>query len=165
MKLPMIVAVLSAIALVGADDEVAEYQISLKREADQVLVSQKKDVTVFKVVSASGIGSATIARGRQPWPDQALVRLSYTSGKGFENLEGFTITNSTIRIESGLTVSGKVIAQLHRADDKEGGPGEELDTAAMSLRVTPAGIEVRLPMKLLAPQPQFTIDWVDAYRN
>lgn len=112
----------------------AGVEVELERSGDTARTVSGDDGLVVTVVSASGIGSATLRRVGATWPRVTVVLA------GFEMLEQFSL-------DAGGAVEQGSLAQ----------PG------AHEITRTDRGVEVRLPA-LQDADEAVTLRWIDAFR-
>ena len=162
------VSVFSTVLLVSPAlaEDTAPFTITKQRNADEITVTRENGVTVFNIRSSNGIGWAKIANDKA-WPMKALVRLSYASGRQWQHLENFSIASPRAHVSTSLRGNLEV-----RPMNKAGGEAlnglskEELaERVGMQFNVADNGLEAELPMTWLAEEREFTLRWIDLYRN
>ncbi len=164
--LVMAVAVTSARA-----DKVPSFNITTKRDSDQVIVKAEQDNVAFSVYSPFGISSAVIERADEKWPDAVVLRLQL---KGLEN---FSVSNDKVKLEASVSSQdGK--ARLWK-DGKEDTPLDARSPYWMEIQMvgsdgkpartiplTDGYFEMQLPKAFLERNPKsITLNWIDFYRN
>lgn len=163
LKLALLAAALAAPAL-AAELDVA---LKLKKKDDSARVEPGRDSVRIVVKSGGGIGGMTLTPRSGAWPRSVSVRLTYATGKGFENLEGFGLTTPTVTASGGLRSSGKLPfafvsgAMKHDAAEDPRTTGGLLN---VKMERTPQGIEITLPPHLLTDRQPLDLSWIDAYR-
>lgn len=163
----LIVLSLSVLFISAArGEETSHFDITMQRNADEVTVAKESGVTVFSINSSNGIGWAKIENDKA-WPMKAIVRLTYKDGRQWQHLEGFTISSGRASISTSLKGGLEVRTMNDKGRDAlDGLSNEELnDRVGVQFRVVDNGIETELPMPWLAEENEFTIRWIDLYRN
>lgn len=150
--------------------ETPQFQITTKRDSDNVEVKVEKNNTVISIRSPFGISQATVERLDEKWPDAVVLWLHL---KGLEN---FKVTNGTITLEAAVSSQdGKV--RLWK-DGKEDEPLDAKSPYWMEIRsVSSDGkptttiplndgyFELQLPTALFEDNPKsITVNWIDFYR-
>ena len=131
--------------------------MELGRQGDTAAVTVSNGTAIVAIHSTSGIGRARITAPDGRWPRGLIVRIDV------QMLEGFTVTDSRIFVESSLKAPAS-------APYWEGAPTnpptEPKGKIEMPMRKHAAGIDVIIPASMLenAP-PRLDITWVDWYRG
>ena len=95
----------AGLAVGTAADRVADqpatpaYEFKLQKAEDSGAVKTDEKRTLLVVTSASGIGSATVALPSGYWPMRMTLRFEYLKGRGFDLLEGFSMTTARFQIQ------------------------------------------------------------------
>ncbi len=155
----------SPVAALAAEPS-SNFEITWQRKADSVEVVKEQGVTVFVVSSSNGIGWAKL-RTEKAWPMKAKVRLQYAGGREWEHLEEFSITNARGRIVTSLKrgVEYQPISDAGRREKEELDRDELARRIATPLDAQDGKIEILLPIIWLANENEFTIRWIDQFRN
>lgn len=169
------VLVLASTGLRAADeksDDAPMFKVAPAKKTDSVTVQQEKAKVVFVVQSPSGIGSATIERTADTWPEAVIVKLQ------LKGLESFVASNGKTKLNAAISSNdGKPKARLWK-DDKE---TELLDgnsplwmnihvlgadgKPAKELPLKNGSFEMTLPKALLEGNPKtITLKWIDFHR-
>ena len=159
---------LAALSLIPAarGEETSHFNITKQRSADKITVAKENGVTIFNISSSNGIGWAKIQNDKA-WPMKAIVRLQYSSGRQWQHLENFTIASGRAFISTNLNGG----LEVRPINDKgrealEGLSEQELaERVGVEFRVVDNYVETELPMQWLAEESEFTIRWIDLYRN
>jgi len=126
----------------------SSFKLQTRKAADKAELLAEGETAILNVLSADGIGSATMSRTGAKWPSTLKVRLNVRT------LEFIRISNRTIALSGRL--DGNRWTQ---------GPEEKPVTPA-SIRKVNTCIEVDVPDVLIKDNPeQLSIQWIDAYRQ
>lgn len=162
-----------ALLFIGAicADDTSPFKITTKRSDDRVEVKSKGDKVVFDVRSQFGIGSATIERTIEQWPDKVVVQLR------LKGLEKFKVSTDKLAFEASVS-SQNGDARLWK-HGKEDSPLNSKSPYWMQIRIMDTDgkltkaisvkdgyVYMQLPMKFFDDNPKaIKLDWIDFYRN
>ena len=124
---------------------------------------------VVTITSNTGIGSATLTRASEPWPETMLVRLH------LRGLESFRVSANELVVEWAVSSTRKKECTVSlRKDGIETALGKDSPFFA-EVRVAGGGgkipleeghFEIALPEKLFEANPDhITMKWIDFYRD
>ncbi len=99
--LAMAVGVTSARA-----DKGPSFNITTRRDSDQVIAKAEHDKVTFSVHSPFGISNATIERVDERWPDVVVLRLH------LQGLEHFSLSNDTMKLDASVSSQDGSFATL-----------------------------------------------------
>lgn len=133
--------------------------VKAQRGAQEVSVELEQGVAVIVVASSTGIGRIVVQSADRPWPMSAKLRLRYNDKRGFQSLEGLTITDSKSRMQTFL---GAKTVEVAIIDESKPAPSAKPE---LNVQRGEKFVEVELPMAWLAGEKEFTIDWIDFYRG
>ena len=159
-----------ACGLLGEDDsEPAMYEVRTKKPADHVEAHIGENAVIFAVHSPSGIGGATIAVVKEPWPENVAVRFH------LRGLESFSISHGKMKLTgSVLSHSGNPGYLELTEDDQERKqePGTLIrvfDSQGKPAKGLPGErgyFEIALPKALFEGRSNsLTLQWIDFYRG
>jgi hypothetical protein len=145
---------LALILLAVAADPV---EIVLKKEGDQAVVSAKGDHVTIAIESATGIGRAVLRPGKKGWPKHLRLDI------GIKGLEGFTIHDDRIRVQSFLGSTMPEVTQLREGKWESVEADREL---VPTIRKVGERMQIEIPSAWLDPaSKELSIQWIDFYRN
>ena len=163
------ISLLTTFLIVSAarsEDDTAPFTITKQRGADEVNVVKENGVTVFSIHSSNGIGWAKI-KNDKAWPMKAIVRLQYKSGRQWQHLEHFSIASQRANVLTNL--NGMLEVRPTNDQGREALNGlskpELAERVGLQFRVAGNGLEAELPMNWLAAESEFTLRWINLYRN
>jgi hypothetical protein len=150
----------------------APYRLLPRRDDDQVKLAIEGERAVVTIVSPRGISGLTIESPRGKWPHLLVLRLH------LRGLEGFHVSNGTIRLSAAVLSYGDHVRRLTLSEDGKSqklGPGhpywmeiEARDVDGRLLSGLPGEggyFQMTLPKALLKNQPKtLSIGWIDFYR-
>lgn len=130
------------------------YSFTLHKSEDSIAVHTHNQRTVFVITSESGIGKAEVNLKAGQWPGYVSVRFQYHDGRGFQSLEGFTLTTSRLRVQGGMDRTSGMFR-----------PDRELsDSPEVNTQQRAGAVEVDVPADLLTGSDHIHFEWIDAYR-
>ena len=151
-----------------------EFDIVCRKKDDAVKVALHDGRTVLTVVSPSGIGSATVTRKDERWPQPLVLRLR------LRGLESFAVAAGRTALGGAFSSHREGGSRLHlRQEGKEGPPLTNDSPYWTDIRAfdaqgnpLPKGLpgeggyfEIALPKALLEePAKSLNIEWIDFYR-
>lgn len=149
------------------------FDITTKKEEDQLKVQVEDGRAILSISSPSGIGGATIKPKTGKWPAGMVLRLH------LRGLESLRISNGTETIAAFVTSVGEPTVHCQQIEDgKEKPLGKDspywldirmLDDKGVSKNKIPLEggyFEVTVPKALLQGQPEsLKVDWIDFYRG
>ena len=156
-----IVTVRALEAVKETANEEAEPILTAKaaREDSRIGMVAEGGKTVIDVRSESGIGSATVTRRSDTWPESICVHLH------LRGLESFKLENGKLALEWSVSSSGENDSRVSLHQDGEEsaiGKGSPLYSEA---KAEHGYFEVPLPARLLQENPEtITLRWIDFYR-
>ncbi len=157
----------------SAAADAARFQVTTRKTDDKVEVQGDAGKVVFAVKSASGIGSAAIARTQEKWPDTVVLKLH------LKGLESLVVANGKTKLQAAVSrQDGKLRVRLWK-DDREDEPLDPRSPYWMEIRAVgadgkpaselPLGdghFEMTLPKALLESSPRsLSVQWIDFYRG
>ena len=147
-------------------EDISHYHITKQRSDDVVTVEKEGGVTVFNVRSSNGIGWAKFTNDRA-WPMKAFVRLQYQEDRAWEHLENFTLSSGRAFITIDRAGNFEVRPTSETGRDALGDltPEQLREKLGLHLKQSESAIEIELPMNWLAEESEFTLRWIDVYRN
>ena len=165
--------VLTNVAASLADEEPSAFKISARQPKDQITVQSKDEKAIFSITSPSGIGSATIERTDQRWPNEVVLQVH------LHGLESFSISNGTVKLAASVLSHSDNLRLLHLW--KEGKEGPRLDksspfwtaieivgakdNAAQKIPLERGYFQLVIPKALLAGNPKsISLSWINFYR-
>lgn len=169
VTLALLIVVLLKPAGTAADEPV--FKITLKRTDDRIQVTSEDDRVRFDIRSPSGIGSATIERREEQWPQRVVIQLRLNGLESFrlvaDKLElelSISSQDGSVRLRKGASPSVPLDAksdywiETHLKDSSGAQP--------KVLPLKQGCIELVLPQQLLEDNPKLlTLKWVDFYRS
>ena len=135
-----------------------EFAFQKKGDAGEIAVEGGR--VVLTVKSGGGIGSMKVKVTQGAWPKEVVVRMTYTDGKGFTNLESVSATCGRMVAAGDLKSSGHFQLLLLNAE----GQPKEAGTIAVKVVATEKGLEVRLPEAFVVGGEDLKVGWIDAFR-
>jgi hypothetical protein len=166
----LVMTVMTVIGQAFADDTPA-FKITTKRSEDRIVVKLSDTNVQFVVQSPAGIGSGTIERTTERWPDTVVLRLR------LNGLESFKLSSDKLQLDASISSQNGDV-RLWK-DGKEDEPLDAKNPYWMEIRIQDAEgkptkvfplkggfIEMQLPKSLLERNPKtLTLHWIDFYRN
>jgi hypothetical protein len=133
--------------------------IELGRGANKSQIKIEDNGVAVVAYSSTGIGELKMKSGGAPWPMALKLRLKYNETRGFMHLEGFRLSTGKASLQTSL---GREEPEIDSVDG-----AARLHAAKPELKVikTDDAIEVLLPMAWLADSDEFTLRWIDLYRQ
>lgn len=130
------------------------YSFTLHKPEDSIAVRIHNQRTVFVITSESGIGKAEVKLKAGQWPEHVSLRFQYHDGRGFQSLEGFTLTTAHLRVHGGMDRTSGTFR-----------PDRELsDSPQVSTQQRAGAVEVDVPADFLRGSHHIHFEWIDAYR-
>ena len=144
------------------------WKFDLRSGGDSITVESDAKRRTFVISSGSGIGRATITRVAGEWPEQVTLRLRYTSGRGFCNLERLILRSDRLMIQSDLKHSGRMPFGFHgqngKPEARNAAPFHPHGLVDVKAILREDGIHVILPSHMLRGSSHLRIEWIDAFR-
>ncbi len=164
-----VAAIVCASASLVADepsDSGDGFTVTKPRKTDEVSVLQEEGATVFAITSRSGIGWVKV-RNEGAWPMKAVVRLQYDGQRPWKHLEGFSITNRRASLNTSMQGGLEVRLSNDQGREQLGDLDKQALAEKVGMEVEKVGdaVEIQLPITWLSGENEFTIRWVDLYRN
>lgn len=165
-----------AICLMAAGAGAAsDFAIACRRDDDRIPVIAEADRTVFEIVSARGIGAASIRRCRPQWPATLVLRPRL---RGLEQLQ-ITAGGVTLEVSVSSSPPHAVRQTVSQPDSQRDKTIDRASRFWAKVRILnaagrPAGglpdeggcFELELPAALLDGNPAaIDVRWIDFYRN
>lgn len=152
-------------------DKDPSFNITTRRDSDQVIAKAEHDKVTFSVHSPFGISNATIERVDERWPDVVVLCLH------LRGLEHFSLSNDTMKLDA--SVSSQDGSLRLWKDGREDTPLDAKTPYRMEIRMfgsdgkpttrTPlqnGHFELQLPKAFFERNPKsITLNWIDFYRN
>jgi len=157
----------------GAADNTPRFKVTTRKADDKMEVQGDGGNVIFSVKSPSGIGSATLERTEEKWPEAVVVKLH------LKGLESFVVSNGKTKINAAVSrQDGKLRVRLWK-DEKENEPLDRKSPYWMEIRAVgtdgkPANeiplkdghFEMTLPKTMLDKNPKsLSLEWIDFYRG
>ncbi len=148
-----------------------KFKITTKRSDDRIVVKYSDTKVLFVVQSPTGIGSGTIERTTERWPDSVVLQLR------LNGLESFKLLSDKLKLDASISSQNGDV-RLWK-DGKEDEPLDAKNPYWMEIRIQDAEgkptkvfplkggfVEMQLPKSLLERNPKsLTLHWIDFYRN
>lgn len=152
-------------------DDAPKFKITTKRSDDRIVIKHSDTKVLFVVHSPTGIGSGTIERKTERWPDTVVFQLR------LNGLESFKLSSDKLKLDASISSQNGDV-RLWK-DGKEDEPLDAKSPYWMEIRIQDAEgkptkvfplrggfIEMQLPKSLLERNPKsLTLHWIDFYRN
>ena len=154
------------VTCLGADQPATPgFNLKLQKPEDSIAVKTDDKRTVFVVTSASGIGSATVALTAGQWPKHIALRFEYPKDRGFDLLEGFSMTTARLRIQ-GAARPGQSKMPFRLLDGQGKSDAGEAPAGELNAVVerNQGGLEIILPANLFIGSKEVKFGWIDFYR-
>jgi hypothetical protein len=143
----------------GDKPELAKFTCEFRKKDDTFEVAGTPGREVFRIRSATGIGSATITRRAGMWPETVTIRFV-----GMRYLESFSATVGKVQLGGSERAAKEPIYF-----DKDGKALPTAEGSAFSLKIEKIkdeGMEVRIGLSPAARMgTELKLDWIDAFRR
>jgi multidrug efflux system membrane fusion protein len=146
------------------------FEFKPSKPGDSVAVRTEGKRTVLVISSKTGIGGLTIRLKGGEWPREVSLRFQYDQGKGFHNLESFTLTTDRLWVGGKLSGEAEQLPFSFRnaaGEIEKDATGSQVISGSLRLRVQKGkeGIEATLPANLFVGSKEVTLGWIDAFRR
>lgn len=157
----------------AVEDNASKFKVTTRKMDDTVQVQGDAGHVVFSVNSRSGIGSATIERTEDKWPEKVTLKLHL---KGLEHL---VVSNGKWKLNVAVSNHEEKLRVRLWKDDKETDLLDAKSPCWMEVRVVGADgkpakelplkdgyFEMSLPKAFLEDHPKsLSLQWIDFYRG
>lgn len=141
------------------------YEFKLQKPDDSLAVKTDDKRTLLVVTSASGIGNATITLTAGQWPKHIALRFQYPKDRGFDGLEGFSLTTARLQVQD-KGQPGQTKMPFHLLDGEGKVDPNDADAGELNVVVERrrGALEIVLPANLFAGSKAVKLGWIDYYR-
>lgn len=161
----MMAALVPVLGSVRGHAGVEDYAVEVVSPRDSLRAAMTEGVLAVRIRSATGIGRIDLGLREEDgdWPEAVVVSIQTEDGKPLKELEGFTVSGKTMRIEGSRRTSGSMEC-VEVAPDAPAGPGKKARRVKVVVEKTEEAMTVTIPGTLLKGERKVRIQWIDFYR-